>query len=64
MPKRRCPCRAPPSPAPPVQAWTDLNCVVFHGSEKARDMIVKHEFFFNSPNAQRVCVGPPCHGLP
>lgn len=29
----------------PVNAWTDLNCIVFHGSERARNMIVKHEFF-------------------
>eukprot|EP00668_Euglena_longa_P014067 GGOE01018036.1.p1 GENE.GGOE01018036.1~~GGOE01018036.1.p1 ORF type:complete len:1311 (+),score=404.66 GGOE01018036.1:568-3933(+) len=36
-----------------IEAWTDLNCVVFHGSEKARDMIIKHEFFFNVPNAKQ-----------
>lgn len=41
-----------------VEAWTDLNCVVFHGSEKARDMIIKHEFFFNVPNAKQACPKP------
>ena len=36
-----------------IEAWTDLNCVVFHGSEKARDMIVKHEFFYNNTMSKK-----------
>ncbi|KAJ1473752.1 P-loop containing nucleoside triphosphate hydrolase protein, partial [Baffinella frigidus] len=26
--------------------WTDLNCIVFHGNQESREMIVEHEFEF------------------
>jgi SNF2 family DNA or RNA helicase len=30
-----------------LEKWTDLNCVIFHGTAQARNLIKKREFYFD-----------------
>ena len=29
-----------------AEAWTDLNCIVFHGNQESREIMKEHEFYF------------------
>ncbi|EKX33876.1 hypothetical protein GUITHDRAFT_45412, partial [Guillardia theta CCMP2712] len=37
-----------------VEAWTDLNAIVFHGNQDSRDIIFKYEFYFLDDEHRKV----------
>ncbi|KAL1504942.1 hypothetical protein AB1Y20_008709 [Prymnesium parvum] len=39
-----------------VEAWTDFNAVMYHGSRESRKVIQKHEFYYSTP---RPSAAPP-----
>ena len=43
-----------------VNNWTDLNCVVFHGSAASRNILQQYEFYYRDANGRKLqVVAPP-----
>ncbi len=36
-----------------LEAWTDLNTLIFHGSAMARDLIYQYEWYFENPKKKQ-----------
>lgn len=37
-----------------IETWTEMNAIIFHGSENARNLIFKHEWFFSNSTKSKL----------